>query len=227
MFACQIVRMMLKLIINNGFAISNEAKYILNLIADIRSEKWWLVHFMTPVPLFPPANYTLACQSALRDFQTFAKKFPIQIQVVQLERTTDMFKTYDGMKLVDCIYSPYLILIKKYRIDEKPHKTFSKAIKQAKNNHIHGLKEEKIVTTYPHCILLSPTTLSKGNGVYYNSPDLSTLICSFCLFFCTLPKELKRYSDLDNDVGALFIKTLKSLATSMNIKPYSSTSKNS
>lgn len=43
-----------------------------------------------------------------------------------------MFKTYDGVKSVDWVYSPYLILIKKCSIDKKPHKPFSKAIRQGK-----------------------------------------------------------------------------------------------
>lgn len=41
-----------------------------------------------------------------------------------------MYKTYVGIKLVDWVYSPYLILIKKCSIGEKPYKPFSKGIRQ-------------------------------------------------------------------------------------------------
>lgn len=77
-------------------------------------------------PFFSPANYAIVCQRGPRDF--FSPLYldrALFLQVVQLRRrTTYMFKTYDGIKLVDWVYSPYLILINKCSIDEKPHKPF-------------------------------------------------------------------------------------------------------
>lgn len=53
MFACQTVQVVLKLIIKNSFALSDEAKYMFNLITNIRNEKWGLTHHTTLLTFFP------------------------------------------------------------------------------------------------------------------------------------------------------------------------------
>lgn len=53
MFACQTVQIILKLIIKNSSTTSDEAKNMLNLITNIRNEKWGLTHHMILPTFFP------------------------------------------------------------------------------------------------------------------------------------------------------------------------------